>query len=108
MKYTVLMGFLAERELNKIDHYISNDLMAPIAAQRIVAEIKAAVLSLDEMPYRYPEVDAEIIGIPGIRKCVIENYIAFYRVRESDKTVHILRLLYGMRDWQTFLRDTSD
>jgi len=39
----------------------------------------------------------------GVRKLFVENYIVFYIVDEDKREVHILRILYNRREWQTLL-----
>jgi len=34
-----------------------------------------------------------------IRKLIIKNYIAFYRINENKKIVTIERIIYGKNDW---------
>jgi plasmid stabilization system protein ParE len=56
---------------------------------------------------RHPETHAlvsdEHFRQQGIRLFTVGNYLGFYRIRNDDKTVTILRVLYGRRDWLTLL-----
>ena len=103
MTYEVSMASPAERDLIKISDYIAIELGEPAVARKLVARIKKAVLSLDEMPYRHAEIDSELIGVAGIRHLIEANYIVFYHIREDKKSVRVLRVLYGKRNWQTIL-----
>ena len=60
-------------------------------------------MSLAEMPTRYAMVADEHLAAQGIRKLPVENYIVFYVVSEQDKTVTVIRILYGRRDWEQLL-----
>ncbi len=39
----------------------------------------------------------------GIRSIYVDNYIVFYIVVKETKTVTIIRVLYGRRNWQNVL-----
>jgi len=107
MKYDVSLTSPAEFDLISISDYIAIELGEPAVARKLIAKIKKAVLSLDEMPYRRAEIDIEITGVPGIRFLIEANYLIFYHIREEEKSVRVLRVLYGKRDWQTILSGTS-
>jgi len=39
----------------------------------------------------------------GVRLMPVENYNAFYIVDEKNDAVHVLRILYNSREWQSIL-----
>ncbi|MFD1037336.1 type II toxin-antitoxin system RelE/ParE family toxin [Virgibacillus byunsanensis] len=39
----------------------------------------------------------------GYRTLIIENYIAFYLVREEEKQVVVIRVLYGRQKYQDLI-----
>jgi len=39
----------------------------------------------------------------GIRWKQAENYTIFFKIDEAEEAVHILRILYKRRQWQTLL-----
>lgn len=45
----------------------------------------------------------ESLSYQGIRKLLIGNYVIFYIVREENRMVTILRILYGKREWLNIL-----
>jgi toxin ParE1/3/4 len=83
--------------------YITETLKEPVIAQRIYSSIKKQIMALDQMPLRFPFVRDELFAARGLRKMPVENYFVFYVVDESLKEVHILRVLYNRRDWQSLL-----
>jgi len=107
MIYEVLITSPAERDLISISDYIAVELGEPGTALKLINRIQKAALSLDEMPYRHKEIEIDLIGVPGIRFLIEANYLIFYHVREYDKSVRVLRILYGKRDWQKILRNIS-
>lgn len=102
-KYDVIIDPIAERDLFDIFYYISESLKEPKIAEKIYFAIKKKVLSLDLQPYMYSVVSEEPYSLKGIRKIPVENYTAFYYVDESNKTVHIIRILYNRRQWENLL-----
>lgn len=60
--------------------------------------IKSAGL-LELFPYAGSKVPDEKLAASGFRMVVIEKYLMFYKVAETEKTVLIYRLLNGKRDY---------
>ncbi len=90
----------AERDLDGIFNYISNELKNPKAAIKLIDEIVETLINLEDMPKRCP-----LSGIPelqndGYRKCIVKNYVALYTVDEASKIVKIAKVFYGMRDYK--------
>ncbi|MGH4121235.1 type II toxin-antitoxin system RelE/ParE family toxin [Clostridium sp.] len=55
------------------------------------------------MPLRNALVNYERLAYIGIRKIMVDNYIVFYIANDESKTVTIIRILYGRRDWINLL-----
>lgn len=103
MEYNVIIESSAEKDLYGILTYISETLLEPAVAKRIYLSIKEQILSLSSMPMRYALINEEPYRSMGIRKIPVENYIAFYIVDESCKTVHVFRILYNRREWHNLI-----
>jgi addiction module RelE/StbE family toxin len=97
--YQVVMTRNATQDLRDISSYIANVLKEPVIAKRLVEKIKLAVMCLDQLPMRHNLVSDEYLASMGFRKIMIDNYLIFYIVSEKDKTVTVVRILYGKRDW---------
>ena len=102
-QYKVLMTEPAVDDLQVIAEYISYELLEPVLAKKLVGKIKAAVMSLDELPIRHTLVTDERLAAQGIRKLIVENYIVFYMISEKDETVTVIRIIHGRRDWEHLL-----
>lgn len=98
--YRVLMTESATDDLQSIAGYIADELLEPAIAKKLVSKIKEAVMSLSKLPTRHVLVADERLAAQGIRKLIVENYIAFYVISEKDETVTVIRILYGRRDWE--------
>lgn len=102
-KYKVIIELPAQRDLQSILRYITNTLKEPVIARRIYTSIKEQILMLNQMPLRHSVVQDPPYAAMGVRKLLVENYIAFYIIDESKCQVHILRILYNRREWQNIL-----
>jgi len=101
--YDVILETTVTLDLYGILDYITEVLKAPESAERVYWSIKDQVLSLDEMPYRFPLVREEPFASMGVRLMPVESYNAFYVIDEQKNEVHILRILYNRREWQNIL-----
>jgi toxin ParE1/3/4 len=101
--YNVIIELTAKRDLQGILHYIKNILRAPEAAKRIYIKIKNEILTLNQMPMRNNAVQEQPYASMGLHKLLVENYIVFYIIDEQKHEVHVLRILYNRREWQSIL-----
>lgn len=102
-KYNIQITEPAENDLHEIGVYISKELLEPEIAKKVVSKIANAINSLEEMPLRNALSSDESIARKGIRKIMVDSYIVFYIVTDESKTVTIVRILYGRRDWINLL-----
>lgn len=93
----------AEEDLDEVYNYIDTKLFAETAAESLMDKIENAFMRLEEYPFFCSFVFDEPLKSRGYRKLIIDNYIAFYLVNESEKQVLIMRVLYGASDYKTFL-----
>lgn len=98
-KYHIDITEPAENDFREIGHYISRELLEPVLANKVVEKIGDAILTLEDLPLRNSLVTDEKLSKRGIRKLLIDNYIVFYLVSEQQRTVIIISILYGRRDW---------
>jgi len=101
--YDVILETTTVLDLYGIIDYITEVLKAPESAQDVYWSIKDQLLSLGEMPYRFPVVREEPFASLGVHVMPIENYNAFYIINEEDREVHVIRVLYKRREWQNLL-----
>ncbi|MEQ8154228.1 MAG: type II toxin-antitoxin system RelE/ParE family toxin [Clostridiaceae bacterium] len=101
--YDIQITEPAEKDLYETGAYISKKLLEPETAKKVISRIAQEITSLEDMPLRNALVDDERLAYKGIRKTVVDNYIIFYIVTEESKTVTIIRILYGRRDWMNLL-----
>ena len=93
----------ATNDLIEITKYISNELLAPYTAKKLLKNIRVAVTNLAQMPTRHALVNDKKLALQGIRKLLVDNYIVFYIVSEESNTVKVVRILYSRRNWADLL-----
>lgn len=107
-KYNINITQPAERDLVEIQRYISKELLEPEIAKKTISIIAENIFALEDMPLRNTLVLDSRLAKKGIRKLIVNNYIVFYCVNESIKTVTIIRILYGKRAWENLLWESKN
>lgn len=97
-EYTVLMTPQAEEQLQEIVRYIADTLQEPIAAIRLLDTLENEIDSLSIFPARAALTEEEPWRSYGIHKIPVKNYLIYFWIDETDKTVHITAVIYGKRD----------
>lgn len=89
---------VAKNDMLEIVKYISDDLNNPQAASRLAEEF----IQADENVCRFPYVNNVYIPVKPLeleyRRIIVKNYLMFYTVDETRKTVTVMRVIYGKRD----------
>lgn len=98
MSWQVLYTKRANEDLQNIYRYIAEELKVPETAQKLTIKILDQIDTLNEMPKRNPLYDKEPWKSRGLRKLIIDNFIAFYLTNERQNQVIILAIMYGGRD----------
>lgn len=107
MKYEVVTTAQAAADLRAIFEYIAYELLAGENAIKQLDRLEEAILSLDEMPERYHLYDKEPWRERNLRIMPVDNYLVFYIPQDDDKTVTIIRVMYGRRDIDAQLKQTK-
>ncbi len=102
-KYNIVITEPAEKDLFEIGNYIATELLEPDIALKVVNTIGESILTLEDMPSRNAIVADKRLAHLGIRKLLIDNFIVFYVISEESKTVTVVRILYGKRNWINLL-----
>jgi toxin ParE1/3/4 len=103
VNYKVDVSTPAESDLNDIVRYISAQLTSPVSAYHLMEIFEEAMMSLSDLPQRFPLIEDELLSLLGYRKISVKNYVVFFCVDEINKVVNVERILYGRRDWFRFL-----
>ncbi len=99
MKYKITYLPAAQNDLLEITEYIAVKLNNPEAALKQAERIRDAVNNAAENPYMYP-VHYPVKKLKhDYRKIPVNNYLIFYWVEESKKTITAARILYNRRNY---------
>ena len=94
-KYNVSLTSRALRDLDDIYVYIAQTLLVPETALSLVDKIEKEIISLEEMPYRFPERKTGAYANKGYRQLFVGNYTVIYRVDEKRRQVIIVTIRYS-------------
>ena len=97
-EYEVRVTRQALEQMKEIVHYISNDLMAPDAADNLLDKMKAEITKLSSFPKKYALIDEEPWRTEGVRKIVIKNFLIYYWVDDKNNRVQVTTVIYSRRD----------
>lgn len=89
----------AIRELDNIYDYIANEKLDYINAKKQVDRIKKAILNLDTFPQSHQERNEGRYAKKGYRQLLIDNYLAVFKIDETQKIVIVLTIQYQGRDF---------
>ncbi len=107
MKYQVEIGTQAQDDITNIMRYIGQVLLEPRTAGKLYRLLKEEILSLKQMPERYPYEDDERLRALGIRKLLVKNYKVLYLVDTERQLVQIARVVYAGRDISKLIEETD-
>ena len=98
MIFNVVISIQAEEDLRGIFEYIAFELLSPENAEKQLERLEKQILSLDEMPERFPRYGKEPWHSRGLRFAAVDNYIVFYLPDVEEQVVTILRVMYSGRN----------
>ena len=96
-KYKVKINHRAIRELNAIYDYIAKEKSSPEYAKRQADRIKSAILDLSTFPQSHQERNTGKYA-KGYRQLLIDNYVAVFKIDDSNKIVNIVTIQYQGRN----------
>lgn len=94
-KYNVSLTSRSLRDLDGIYVYIAQTLLVPETALGMVDKIEKEILSLEEMPYRFPERKTGAYANKGYRQLFVGNYTVIYRIDEKRRQVIVITIRYS-------------
>lgn len=108
MSYSIEMTRQADAGLREIFERIAIELHTLQSAEKLLAQLESKIFSLEQMPERYHRYQHEPWLSRGMRVIVVGKYCVFYIPNSAQKTVSIIRVLYGGRDIETVLAENED
>lgn len=107
MAYEIILTEQADTDLRSIYEYIAFTLLEPGIAAGQLERIEKGILSLNEMPGRFRLFEKEPWRSRGLCQMPIDNFIVFYIPKIEDKTVTVIRVLYGGMDIDKQFKKTN-
>ena len=107
-QYEIIITPASENDLQEIFRYVATELLEPQTAINLCDSIEQEILKLDTMSDRHPPYKKEPWFSRGLRFFPVGNFLVFYITRESDCTVHVLRVMYGGRNLEEQLDSLGD
>lgn len=98
MNYKINLTPKAQSDLNEIFKYITVDLQSIQNATGLLDRLEKAISSLEQMPERYRVYDKEPWRSRNLRIMTVDNYLVFYIPNNEERTVTVIRIMYGGRD----------
>lgn len=100
-KYQLKIFPMARLDMEQIFDYIAVELCNPTAAIGQINDFEKAFENVCAFPESCPYINNEYVKDKSLRKLIVNNYIAFYRVKDNE--IQVVRVLYGMRNYEPFL-----
>ena len=100
-KYNLQIFPLAQLDMEQIFEYISVELCNPTAAINQINDFEKAFENVCTFPESCPYINNEYVKDKSLRKLIVNNYVAFYRIKNHE--IQVVRVLYGMRNYEALL-----
>ena len=98
MNYKINLTPKAQSDLKEIFRYIAVDLQSIQNATGQLDRLEKAISSLEQMPECYRVQDKEPWRRRNLRIMTVDNYLVLYVPNKEERTVTVIRIMYGGRD----------
>ncbi|KUO49550.1 MAG: plasmid stabilization protein [Desulfitibacter sp. BRH_c19] len=99
MTYKLIVSKEAHKDIDNIVHYIAVELVNPTAATSFIEDVEKSYYAVVHNPRMYSLCKDVSLSRQGYRKIAIKNYLILYRIDDEAKTVFIVRIIYGGRNY---------
>lgn len=99
MKYKVIITETAKKDLRDISFWIAYRSKNIDIAKKFINELREAIRKLSIFPRSGSIPEDSIIKSSGFRFIVHKNYLIFYSIEESEKTVRIMAVFNSRQDY---------
>jgi plasmid stabilization system protein ParE len=108
MKYEVVLSKRSFADLSEIFDYIAYNLQSKENAAAQLSRLEDEIASLDRMPERYRFYDREPWRSRKVHILPVDNYCVLYTPNREQKTVTVLRVVYGGRNLDAIFAEYED
>jgi toxin ParE1/3/4 len=107
MNYEIEVTEQAESDLRGIFEYIAFSLQSLQNAAGQLDRLEKAIKDLCYMPERFRSYNKEPWQSRGLRIMPVDNYCVFYIPDKGKQVVTIIRVMYGKRDIDSQLNNST-
>ena len=107
MTYRVALTEQADSDLRGIYEYIAFSLLEPENAAGQLDRLEEHLLNLADMPGKFKLYEKEPWRSRGFHQMPVDHFVVFYIPDEEEKTVTVIRIVYGGRKINVQLRNTT-
>lgn len=93
----------AVKDMERIFEYISVTLCNPTAAAKQIHDFEQSLNLVCSQPECCPYIRNEYVKDKTLRKLLVNNYIVFYRAIHDRREIQVVRVLYGMMNYEKLL-----
>lgn len=104
MKYDLIYLPSAQQDMIDIVTYISRELENPAAANRLAEKFINEAENIRSFPYSTPAYYPIRPLKHDYRKLLVDSYIVFYWVDETEHRIVIARVIYAKSDYNKMLK----
>jgi plasmid stabilization system protein ParE len=97
--YNVEISDRAEKDLENIIIYISQNLAAPKAASDFADSVFDCYDRLEDNPYIYRLCHDPRLSREGYHRVPVKNYLIVFKIHEDKKEVHVHAIFHGRQDY---------
>ncbi len=99
MDYMLQLAEEFIEEFEKTCDYISLNLNALDATNRLKEKVKYRLYLLEKEPKMYTEIEKLSKTQNMYRRIVVDNYIILYTIDENKKIIYVAHIYYGGRNY---------
>ena len=99
MEYSVKLTCEFLEEFEEICDYISDKLKNISASNRLREKVIYNILSLENSPKMYTEIEKTARTKLKYRKMIVNNYVILYTIDETEKIVYVAHIYYSGRNY---------
>ena len=101
-RYEIIIIPVAIREINRIYEYISKDLYAERAAEKLMKQVEVEIQRLEYAPRSNIKIEKTDDLHRKYRRIVIKNYVILYTIDDYNRIVYVSHMYYGRRDYLNY------
>ena len=104
-RYNYVLTESAEADIDEAFDYIANELVNPDAASAFADELEEKLEEICTTPKAGRPLHNPYLKRDDVRRVLVKNNIAYYRIDEEKENIVVLRVVYNRRDKNKILKN---